>query len=324
MKANTELLFPLEEFTQETVKAKPFLKWAGGKSQLLDDIRRRLPSDLQDSYITRYVEPFIGGGAVFFDLAQSYDVQHFLIMDINEDLVLAYRCIQTCVEDLITRLAAMEMAFKELSLEEQSVYYYTTRNAFNQARAGFDYEACDTRGVERTAQLLFLNKTCFNGLYRVNAKGGFNVPFGKYKNPTICPAENLRLVAHVLKKAEIRLGDFEVCESFVDASTFVYFDPPYRPLNKTANFNSYAAGAFDDASQLRLAALFRRLDAQGAKLMLSNSDPRNENPKDNFFDDAYAGFRIERVKANRMINCNASRRGEINELIITNYPGLGR
>ena len=319
MEVKAALLSPLKEFTKETVKAKPFLKWAGGKSQLLGKIRGRLPSELQEKSLTRYVEPFIGSGAVFFDLVQSYAFQHVLLMDLNEDLVLAYQCIKTCVENLITRLTAMEAEFKGLSPEAQHAYYYEKRDAFNQGKTGFDYEAFGTHGVERTAQLLFLNKTCFNGLYRVNARGGFNVPFGKYKNPAICPAENLRRVSQVLKKAEIRLGDFESCESFVDASTFVYFDPPYRPLNTTANFNAYAASVFDDNSQLRLAALFRRLDAKGAKLMLSNSDQRNENPSDTFFEEAYAGFTIERVKATRMINCNATRRGEINELIITNY-----
>ncbi|HOC69078.1 MAG TPA: DNA adenine methylase [Candidatus Hydrogenedentes bacterium] len=319
MEVKTDLLFPLEEFKKENGRAKPFLKWAGGKSQLLDDIQRRLPLDLQDTYTTRYVEPFIGGGAVFFYLVHSYDFKHILVMDINEDLVMAYKCIQERVEDLITHLLAMETEFKRLTNVVQHDYYYKIRDAFNQNKGGFDYIASGAHWVERTAQLLFLNKTCFNGLYRVNAKGGFNVPFGKYKNPTICPTENLRLVSKLLKKVEIRCGDFECCEPFVDASTFVYFDPPYRPLNKTANFNSYAASVFDDGSQLRLAALFRRLDAKDAKLMLSNSDPRNENPEDNFFDDAYNGFSIERVKANRMINCNATRRGEIKELIITNY-----
>lgn len=319
MSASSDSLTPRAAVCKESGRARPFLKWAGGKSQLLEDIRRRLPPELQGDGITRYVEPFLGGGAVFFDLAQSCDFRNILVMDVNEDLLLVYKCLQADEEALITRLTATETAYKKLADAGRRDYYYEIRGAFNQNRIAFDYGSFGAHWMERAAQLLFLNKTCFNGLYRVNAAGGYNVPFGKYKNPSICAAKNLRLVAQLLKQVDIRSGDFESCEPCVDASTFVYFDPPYRPLSKTAVFNSYAASTFDDSSQLRLAALFRRLDAKGAKLMLSNSDPRNENPEDTFFDDAYAGFTIERVKANRKINCNASRRGEIWELIITNY-----
>jgi len=315
----SEALFPLEDFSSASSKAKPFLKWAGGKTQLLDDIRSRIPLGLRGGTITRYVEPFIGGGAVFFDLSHSITFETSLLQDVNHDLILTYSCIQQDVHNLIDLLLTMEQHYNALSLGEQCEYFYHIRQKFNEGRSAIDYDSHNGDRVQRAAQILFLNKTCFNGLFRVNSKGHFNVPFGKYKNPTICNAANLERVSGVLGKAEIKLGDFESCEQYVDCQTFVYFDPPYRPLNRTASFTSYAASTFDEKEQLRLAAFFRRLDSKGAKVMLSNSDPKNEDPQDDFFDDAYSGFRIERVRATRMINCDATKRGQINELIITNY-----
>lgn len=313
------MILPVESYIYDAGCAKPFLKWAGGKSQMLDEIWNRLPAALRKGQITRYVEPFVGGGAVFFALSKMPQLEQFLLLDSNEDLILTYRSIQTQVEPLIEQLARMEALYKTLSVSEQEKFFYKIRDSFNEGKTRVDSCGTGFGGVERAAQLLFLNKTCFNGLYRLNSKGRFNTPFGRYKNPTICPAKNLRLASQTLNKAEIRVGDFETCESFVDSYTFVYFDPPYRPLNKTAQFTSYTSSAFDEHDQRRLAALFRRLDCRGAKLMLSNSDPKNMNLDDDFFDDLYVGYSIERVKANRMINCNAGQRGEINEIIITNY-----
>jgi len=286
--------------------ARPFLKWAGGKTQLLSEIDRRLPAELGDGEIDTYVEPFIGGGAAFFHIAQWYDgIKRFYLYDINEDLVNCYNAVKDDVEGLVEELKRLEKKFLRKDEEGRKEFYYQVRTEFNSERC--------------VAKLIFLNKTCFNGLYRVNRKGGFNVPSGRYKNPTICDEKNLRNGSELLQKAEIICGDFEASASYIDERTFVYFDPPYRPLSRTASFTSYAKEAFDEESQIRLAVYCRQIDKEGVKFLLSNSDPKNEDPNEDFFEREYAGFNIDRVKASRAINCKASRRGQINELLITNY-----
>ncbi len=295
---------------------RPCLKWAGGKSQLLKDIRRRVPVGPWDGAITRYAEPFAGSGAVFFDLAQTCRFKASLLLDINEELISVYSCIQTEVEDLIEVLSGMERRYYTLSPAEQSACFYEIRAAFNR---GVQDGVSDSFRVRRAAQMIFLNKTCFNGLFRVNAKNQFNVPFGKHNSPRICDAKNLKRLSQALQGVEIRSGDFEACDSFVDSSTFVYFDPPYRPLSKTAEFTSYSVSGFGEQEQRRLAAFFRRLDNRGASLMLSNSDPENQDRDDHFFDELYAGYHVERVQAKRLINSKGASRGPISELIITNY-----
>lgn len=304
---------------QKSLVAKPFLKWAGGKSQLLEQMMEYFPQELKTGKIKHYVEPFIGGGAVFLHIAQTYGVESFFIFDINEELVVAYKTIREDVGALLTELAEMEHRYLRLSPEEQSDYFYAVRNQFNADKGLINYESFTDDWIKRTAQIIFLNKTCFNGLFRLNSKGLFNVPFGRYKKPTICQESNLLEISKILAKTEIRTGDFEECAQFIDSSTFVYFDPPYRPISKTSSFTSYSKHDFGDDAQLRLASFYRRLDSLGAKLMLSNSDPKNENAADDFFDKAYSGYRIELVKATRMINCNADKRGHINELLILNY-----
>lgn len=300
-------------------KAKPFLKWAGGKSQLIEQILQYLPNELTRGSIQRYVEPFIGGGALYFHIAQVYNVEEYFISDVNEELIIAYKSIQKDVDSLIALLREMEQKYHHLTLNRQKEYFYTIRYELNEKRPSINFSEYDKSWIERTAQIIFLNRTCFNGLFRVNSKGEFNVPFGKYKKPLICFEDNLRAVSELLRKAKIHLGDFTECERFVTSDTFVYLDPPYRPISKTASFTSYSKFDFDDASQLRLASFFRLLDKKGAKLMLSNSDPKNENPYDYFFDNTYQNFHIEQVRANRMINCNGDKRGAINELLIMNY-----
>lgn len=302
-----------------STKAKPFLKWAGGKAQLIEQIVKHLPNELKEGKLHRYVEPFVGGGALFFHVAQMYEVEEYFILDVNEELILVYMSIQTDVDNVIDLLKTMERKFHRLSQNRQRQYFYAVRFELNENRPSIDFTNYTKAWAERTAQIIFLNRTCFNGLFRVNSKGGFNVPFGKYKNPLICSEDNLRAASELLQRTKIRFGDFSECESFVNSDAFVYFDPPYRPISKTASFTSYSKYDFDDAAQLRLASFYRLLDRNGARLMLSNSDPKNENPVDNFFEDAYKEFRIERVLANRMINCNAERRGKINELLIMNY-----
>ena len=291
--------------TLSATKAKPFLKWAGGKTQLLDEIDKRLPKDeIRAAYIDTYVEPFVGGGAVFFHIAyECPQIKRHFLFDINQDLVNCFNEIKTNVEALIDDLRSLEAAFLRKRSGRKD-FYYEIRGQFNTDRS--------------PAKLIFLNKTCYNGLYRVNRKDEFNVPFGDYKNPTICDEANLRNASEVLQKAEIICGDFTDSQQYINNHSFVYFDPPYRPISSTASFTSYSKDSFSEQDQIRLAEFCRRIDGEGARLLLSNSDPKNEEPEDHFFEEHYKSFTIIATKAARAINCKASRRGRINELIITN------
>ncbi len=292
--------------TEKQCIARPFLKWAGGKGQLLAEIKSRLPQEIKTGEIDTYVEPFVGGGAVFFYMVQRYEgIKNFYLFDINNDLVNCYNAIKNDVESLVDELGKLENDFLPLKKSLRKEFYYRVRKEFN----------CD----RSPAKLIFLNKNCYNGLYRVNRKDQFNVPFGYYKNPTICDAENLENVSRILQKAEIICDDFEKSDKYIDDKTFIYFDPPYRPISPTASFTSYSKDNFDEAKQIRLSRFCRQINDKGAKFLLSNSDPKNEDPKDHFFEDHYKDFSIDKVKAARLINCKASGRGQINELLITNY-----
>jgi DNA adenine methylase len=299
--------------------ATPFLKWAGGKTQLLKQFSSRLPPEMKKGEITNYVEPFVGGGAVFFYLAQRFSFDYSAIFDINEELILSYRVIKKSIKKLIHELESLESAYISKNNQDRERLFYHVRDSFNKKKPEINFHKYDAEWVTRAAQSIFLNRTCYNGLFRMNRKGEFNVPFGRYKNPQILNRDNLNDVAALLKTTTIILGDFTQCKKFVDNTTFVYLDPPYRPLNDTSSFTSYSKDGFSDTDQRRLAGFFKKLDKKGAKIMLSNSDPRNENPDDSFFDELYADYTIERIPAKRSINCNGARRGEINELIITNY-----
>lgn len=299
---------------------KPFLKWAGGKTQLLGELYKRLPSSLiQSGEIERYVEPFVGGGAFFFFLKRNFKIKESFLIDINKELIIGYKVIQNNVNELIDELSSMEEKYLKLSEEQRKDFYYNIRDEYNRQKDNFDYVSYNLNWVKRAAKLIFLNKTCFNGLYRLNKKGEFNVPFGKYKNPTICDADNLIEVSKALENTEVICADFEESKKYIHKNTLVYLDPPYRPLNNTSNFTSYDENGFDDDDQRRLAQFFKEMDKKGAYLMLSNSDPKNEDVDDNFFDELYAGFIIERVKAKRYINSNGNKRGDVSELIIKNY-----
>jgi len=306
--------------TKLVPSARPFLKWAGGKTQLLDEFSKRLPKELKKGKITKYAEPFIGGGAFFFYLNQRFSFERCYICDVNDELYLTYRVIQRSVKKLISELEALESNYLSKNDKKRELFYYEIRGTLNQKLPEINFKSYRNEWVERAAQIIFLNRTCYNGLFRVNQKGEFNVPFGRYKNPDILNEDNLNDVATLLKTTQILLGDFTKCREFIDNHTFVYFDPPYRPLNQTSSFTSYSKNGFSDSDQIRLVNFFKELDAKGAKIMLSNSDPKNENSEDSFFDDLFSEYYIERVSAKRMINCNGSRRGNINELIITNYP----
>jgi DNA adenine methylase len=302
------------------IGAKPFLKWAGGKSQLLLQFEAHYPPQLAAGEIVTYIEPFLGGGATFLSIAQRYPFQRAYLTDINPELILAYSVVQRDPLELIAQLEQHQQAYDASSEEARAGYFYSVREQYNAQRAEIRFDHYSNAWVTRAARMIFLNKTCFNGLFRVNARGEFNVPFGRYKKPAICDPENLKRVSALLQKAELQIAPFTVCERWVTADTFVYFDPPYRPISPTSSFTSYSSDRFDDGDQMALAAFFAHLDKRyGAKLMLSNSDPAPINPHDDFFERLYQGFQIHRVWASRMINSHADKRGKITVLCITNY-----
>ncbi|MDR1912772.1 MAG: Dam family site-specific DNA-(adenine-N6)-methyltransferase [Helicobacteraceae bacterium] len=292
------------------MKAKPFLKWAGGKSQLLSRFEELYPKELKIGIIENYYEPFVGSGAVFFDVAQKYKIKNAYLYDTNEVLILTYQALKENVENLLDILSRYQKKYDKFCPEKRKEFYYKERDAHN-AQKGDRFI--------RAARTIFLNKTCYNGLFRVNASGFFNTPAGIYKKPLICDEKNLIAVNNLLQKAEIKKADFSEVERDLKPFSFVYFDPPYRPISKSANFNAYSKDGFDDKEQERLAELFNRLDQKGAKLALSNSDPKNIDPNDHFFDSLYQSFTIKRVPATRMINSNVKKRGKINEIVVTNY-----
>ena len=291
---------------------KPFLKWAGGKNQLLSEITKYYPFD---DVITKYAEPFIGGGAVLFDILSKYDLKEIYISDINNELINTYCIIRDNVDKLVETLSLMQKEFISMDNDNRKKYYIERRNRFNELKVNGNEDV----NIEKAALMIFLNKTCFNGLYRVNKKGLFNVPMGAYKNPLICDEANLSAVSKKLKNITIICGDYRQSEKFIDQNTFVYFDPPYRPLSKTASFTSYTENNFDDNAQIELANFVDTLNKKGAKILVSNSDPKNSNKNDTFFDNIYSDYKIKRIDATRMINRNGNSRGKIKELLISNF-----
>jgi DNA adenine methylase len=303
------------------IHAKPFLKWAGGKNQLLGQFENYYPTELKKGTLHNYVEPFVGGGAVFFALAQKYKLQKAFLSDINKDLVLTYQVIQRLPNVLLDYLQTYQIQYDQTPQSERGNLFTQVRNDFNLHLNSTDYQKIDNISAARAAQFIFLNKTCFNGLYRTNAKGIFNVPYGKYKTALICDAPNISAVSKLLQNAHITYADYALTYEKIDANTFVYLDPPYRPISASSNFNAYNGKVFDDQAQLALAAFYKRLDEEKqAKLMLSNSDPQNENPTDTFFERAYKGYQLLKVSASRSINSDATKRGKINGLLTINYP----
>lgn len=290
---------------------KPFLKWAGGKNQLLKEIRNYYP--FMNKNITKYAEPFVGGGAVLFDILLKYDLEEFYISDINKELIDTYQVIRDNPNKLVKILSNMQMEFTSLTIDDRKDYYLQKRERFNFLKMN------NNEVIEKAALMIFLNKTCFNGLFRVNKKGLFNVPMGAYKNPLICDKENIYAVSEKLKNVNIVCGDYKESADFIDKFTFVYIDPPYRPLTDTANFTAYTIDLFDDDKQRELANFVHSIHKKGAKILISNSDPKNTNANDDFFDTIYKDYDIKRVEATRMINCNGNARNKIKELLISNF-----
>ncbi|PIQ09633.1 MAG: modification methylase [Ignavibacteriales bacterium CG18_big_fil_WC_8_21_14_2_50_31_20] len=295
--------------------AKPFLKWAGGKTQLIEQIEKQFPQTLKNTPFT-YIEPFVGSGAVLFWILEHYpNINRAIINDINTDLTNTYDSIKFDVERLINILSIWEFEYHSISENEEKKkeYYYNKRSLFNLR---------SSNQTTQSALFIFLNRTCFNGLYRVNKNNEFNVPIGSYKKPQICNKENLLAVAEILQGVEILNGDFAETLKYANANSFFYFDPPYKPLNQTSSFNSYSKNEFDDTEQIRLKEFCEILEEQGHQWILSNSDVKGKDPHNNFFDDLYSSFNIFRVNARRNINANPEKRGELTELLISNiaYP----
>ncbi len=291
--------------------AKPFLKWAGGKTQLIEQIKVGLPNSINNKKFT-YIEPFVGSGAVLFWMLNNFPkLEKAIINDINEDLINTYKVIASAPKELISVLETFQNEYHSfLNDEKKKEYFYDKRKIYN---------ARNENNTHQAALFIFLNRTCFNGLYRVNKNNEFNVPIGSYKKPTICDGNNILAVSEALQKVEILSGDYEQTLDYASKNSFFYFDPPYKPLSNTSSFNSYAKDEFNDAEQIRLRDFCTRLEKEGHKWMLSNSDVKGKNPEDNFFDELYEKFKIERVKAKRIINANSAKRGALNELLITNY-----
>ena len=292
---------------------KPFLKWAGGKGQLIKEIEQYYP--FENGKITKYAEPFVGGGAVLFDILSRYDLKEVYISDINAELINTYRMIRDDIDALIEMLYAMQSDFIPLDTDNRKAYYMQKRERFNDLKINGD----ENINIEKAALMIFLNKTCFNGLFRVNKKGLFNVPMGTYKKPMICDENNLRAASEKLQKVKIVCGDYKKSDDFIDENTLVYFDPPYRPITDTASFTAYTENLFNDDAQIELARFVDEMDKKGAKIVVSNSDPKNSNADDNFFDNIYSAHKIKRIEATRMINCNSEARGKIKELLISNF-----
>lgn len=295
--------------------AKPFLKWAGGKGQLLSQLDQHLPKGISRIDFT-YLEPFVGGGAMLFHILQQFpNIKKAVINDINSYLITAYRVIKNSPDELIKRLSELENQYYSTGdNEDQKSFFLRVRETFNEV---------EMDDVDRTKYLIFLNRTCFNGLYRVNSKGKFNVPFGRYLHPTICNAETIKADSELLNRVELVIlnGDFErTIEHLSDGFNLFYFDPPYRPLNATSSFNSYSKEDFNDEEQIRLRNFCARLsEYPNVKWMLSNADCSAKNPDDTFFEEIYGDFNINRVYASRAINANPNKRGKLTELLIKNY-----
>lgn len=299
--------------SENNVVSKPFLKWAGGKGQLLKDITSFLPN--MDT-ITTYIESFVGSGALlFWVLNNCPNIKRIVINDINKDLINTYKVIKYNVYELIEELQILETIYKTDSSEERrKSVYYKIRDEYNSRDLNND-----SISIRMAALFIFLNRTCFNGLYRVNSKNLFNVPCGKYANPKICDKETLLSVNKLLQKVEVLCGDYTATICYANKDAFFYFDPPYKPISKTSNFNSYSSEIFDDKQQIRLMEFCETITDKDAKFMLSNSDPNFIDEENTFFDDLYDKYNIRRVEAKRNINADGCGRGKVKEILVTNY-----
>lgn len=296
---------------KKTVVAKPFVKWAGGKGNLLNILESQLPADFDSQARVTYIEPFVGGGAMLFHMLSMHPkIERVVINDINKDLIRCYQLVKENPQTLIELLEPFEQRYYELSEDERRQYYYELRHEYNNAELAAD---------QRAAYLIVLNHTCFNGLYRENASGCFNVPYGCYKKPKICNVDVIMADHEALKKVDIYCGDYkDVFSHLGKGYNFVYLDPPYRPLLGSDNFKQYSKSGFGDPEQVELKDFSDRLTDRGCHLMLSNSDSNNADGT-SFFEILYEGYTFGKVLAPRFINAYAERREKQMEVLIKNY-----
>ncbi len=294
------------------MKAKPFVKWVGGKGQLIEQLEALLPADFDRWENVTYIEPFVGGGAMLFYMLQQHsNIKKAVINDINEDLTMCYKMVRDNPQELVSSLSEIQREYYSLSSDDlRKQFFMLMRDEFNT-------KTLDS--TRNTTLFFFLNRTCFNGLYRVNKSGFFNVPFGKYETPTICDPETIYADSELLQNVEIMTGDYQMTFDKAQYNTLFYFDPPYRPLSNTSSFNDYAKEAFNDLAQERLKVFCDRIEAAGYSFMLSNSDCFNTPMRDRFFEDLYLEYIIERVWASRSVNANPDKRGKLQEILVHNY-----
>ena len=300
--------------------SKPILKWAGGKTQLINKIEDFLPEEIKNRKLKKYAEPFVGGGALFFYLQDKYKIEETYISDTNKDLILLYKIVKENLNELLKQLLIISNKYHGITIEEKrKEYFYKIRELYNEGITESSYQNLTKESIFRASQLIFLNRTCFNGLYRVNSNGLFNVPFGKYKNPGIYNEKGLKEASKLLKNTIIECLSYQEIPKEFLTNSLIYFDPPYRPLSNTSSFTAYNKSNFNDNSQIELANYYKKISAnKNLYLILSNSDPKNNNKNDNFFDDLYNGFNINRVSATRIINSKSEGRGKITEILVTN------
>jgi len=294
------------------MKAKPFIKWVGGKGQLIEQLEALLPADFDRWENVTYIEPFVGGGAMLFHMLQNHkNIKTAVINDINADLTTCYKVVRNSPKELVDSLKEIQQEYYSLNSEDlRKQFYMLMRDEFNTKTL---------TPIRNTTLFFFLNRTCFNGLYRVNKLGLFNVPFGKYETPTICDPETIYADSELLRNVEIMTGDYQQTFTKAQGRTLFYFDPPYRPLSNTSSFNDYTKEAFNDIAQERLKLFCDRIEEAGYSFMLSNSDCFNSPTKDRFFEDLYLAYIIDRVWAARFVNANPAKRGRLQEILVHNY-----
>lgn len=293
-------------------KCKPFIKWVGGKSQLIEQLEFRLPNDFISWKDVTYIEPFVGGGAMLFHMLQHFPcITKAVINDINPDLITCYRTVRDNPQRLIESLKNIEDEYYSLNNDDdRKAFFLSVREKYNTK---------ELDDVDNSTYFIFLNRTCFNGLYRVNKSGMFNVPFGRYANPTICDPDTIIKDSELLQGVEILNGDFESTIEYATGNTLFYFDPPYRPLSDTSAFKEYSKDGFNDLEQVRLKNYCDTITTAGFSFMLSNSDCKGENGNDGFFDVLYRNYDIVRVLASRSINSNPAKRGKLTEILVRNF-----
>ena len=297
---------------QNMAKCKPFIKWVGGKSQLIEQLEFRLPNDFNAWNDVTYIEPFVGGGAMLFHMLQRFPcITKAVINDINPDLITCYRTVRDNPRQLVESLKYIEDEYYSLNNDDdRKEFFLSVREKYNTK---------ELDDVDNSTNFIFLNRTCFNGLYRVNKSGMFNVPFGRYANPTICDPDTIIKDSELLQGVEILNGDFESTIEYASGNTFFYFDPPYRPLSDTSAFKEYSKDGFNDLEQVRLKNYCDTINTAGFSFMLSNSDCKGENGNDGFFDVLYSNYDIVRVLASRSINSNPAKRGKLTEILVRNF-----